>query len=222
MTLRLGRTSLLLVLVGVLTAGCGAGVTGPVVTGQNPAAALTGLKPPLPFGGRRNLIPDGSFENSPGIASADGITPWVPFENSTLFLVQSGTTRFGRTALAVRVLPARVAPTAGRQFGAEASFGFGQPVEGSRFRLTVWIEGDRGLWGNPVEVELQAVSANARPSTIAKRQTQLKPGWQPVAVEGAVTKSADYLRAVVSVQNSTRPPTPNLYLDGVTAFQVGS
>jgi hypothetical protein len=199
----------LLVLAGALTAGCGAGVNGPVVTGQNPGATPVAVTTTaIPFGGRSNLILNGSFEH--------GIPPWAPTENSTLFLAGSKTTPFGQTVLAVQV------PAVGRRFGAQTAFGF-QPVSSrSRFkvRFTVWISGSPNLHSNPVEVKLEGRSATAR-TTIGTVHTRLRSGWHRVTVEGGVAASADYLGAVVSVQNSIHE-SGVLELDGVTAFRVGS
>jgi hypothetical protein len=141
------------------------------------------------FGGRSNLLPNGSFDL--------GTSPWQPNNPkwSKLFVTKSPH-RFGKTALLVR-------PVQLQHFGVQAVL-VGHPAEGSSYRFGIWADPSPDLRRSRVVVELSALKAGGTAWTKVATHTALAvPGWRHITVTAKLPiRRALYLRAIVFVERS--------------------
>jgi hypothetical protein len=202
------RGSALLVVVCIVAAGCGSGVSGPAVTAQNPDAASSGtltVTVPARSTTDPNLIPNASFE--------DGIAPWQPLTNSRLELgkLTRRPKGFGHQALLVH--PTKLVP-----FGASALI-VGEPVPRTRYRFTTWLEGSPST----VTIQLQAlVPGGDTWLNVGAVEKRVSLRWQRFSVTGPVPRRKTIeMRALVYARTSI---SRNSFfaLDGVRAVRVGT
>jgi hypothetical protein len=156
----------------------------------------------MQFGGRDNLVPNGSFER--------GVWPWVPF-TGTRNLALTKAHKFGKVALLVR--PGRESPAIG---AADLHFA-AKPAPGSRYRFSAWVRGAKGGPRALAGIELAVLEAHRSTWTqIGAKGRPVTGNWQLLTASGTVPKGNPLsLRVTVSLNDVS--PGSWLAIDGVKA-----
>jgi hypothetical protein len=191
--------------------GCASGVDGAGVVGNEASSGAGGAGissvVPLPpterqFGGRDNLVPNGSFERGPW--------PWVPFTGArNLTLTRAH--KFGKFALLVR--PRTKASAVGV---ADLNFA-AKPAPGSRYSFSAWVRGPQGGPPALAGVELAVLKAHRSTWTqIGAKGRPVSGNWQLLTATGTVPKGNPVILRVTVSLNDVSPGTW-LAIDGVDA-----
>ncbi len=202
MSPRAWRWGLLAVAVAGLT-GCTSALQGAAVEAglQAPPAQTLGNGLPHDFGGKSNLLANGSF--------TFGTSPWVPTEHAKIEWTKRPH-RFGPTALLAT-------PTSFRPFGARVEIATAPTVH-DHFWLSGWVRGNRGA---QVIAQLYANGAHAGKVVVIGTTARVLTGrWQRISVRGVVEhKGYAYVSGGIYVATKVSL-TSSLAIDGVEATQA--
>ncbi len=151
---------------------------GGVVTVYSPLPGVaSGPTPPTQYGGAKNLLFNGSFE--------EGNYPWQPFTGSSLLLSHKPR-RFNKTALLVK-------PTTFKPFGAQAEV-IASPGRRTTYALRAWVKGSPSLVGGQITAQLYALTAGRQPVPFASVTQRVTGRWQRLYAHGKPTLAhASYL-----------------------------
>jgi hypothetical protein len=184
--------------------GCTSALNGAAVGPSQPVVTVAEvLRSGLPndFGGKSNLLPNGSF--------SAGTSPWVPTAHSTISWTKKPH-RFGKTALLAQ-------PTSFRPFGARVEIAATPPVH-TVFSLSGWV---RGNHGSKVVAQLyENRSHTGQPIVIGTTARVLTGAWQHIWVQGRTEHAGSaYVSAGIYVATKVSL-TSSLAIDGIKVTQT--